>query len=104
MKVNKWKKASPSKENNQTLAKVEEQESVESATPTTQQGPSNGLQFSSREEAIQFGLSRLTPEEIAIYNEASKNGLTPEQEEMAIQMAYSRFTSEEIVAIKATLE
>ncbi|RFU69529.1 hypothetical protein D0469_09185 [Peribacillus saganii] len=64
---------------------------------------SGGLHFSSRQEAIQFGLSRFSAEEIAIYNKASKNGLTPEQEAMALKMAYSRFSAEEIAAIEEAL-
>ena len=62
-----------------------------------------GLHFSSREEAIAFGFSRFTAEEIAIYNRAAESGLTSEQEEMALQIAYSRFSPEEISAIEEAL-
>ena len=91
-------------ENTEELVKTDEQKSEESATPTEKQNQSSGLHFSSREEAIQFGLSRFTSEEIAIYNQAAKNGLTPEQEKIAIQMAYSRFSSEEIAALEKALK
>jgi hypothetical protein len=63
----------------------------------------SGLHFSSREEAIAFGMSRLSAEEIALYNKAAARGLTPEQEQLAIQMAYSRFSAEEIAAIEEAL-
>ncbi|TWI59868.1 hypothetical protein [Halalkalibacter nanhaiisediminis] len=68
----------------------------------SQEQPS-GLHFSSREEAIQFGLSRFTEEEIAMYHRVAANGLTPEQKATAIQIAYSRFTAEEIAALEAAL-
>ncbi|MFB6469122.1 hypothetical protein ACE38V_20530 [Cytobacillus sp. Hz8] len=61
------------------------------------------LHFFSREEAIQFGLSRFTSEEIAVYQKAKKRGMTPEQEKMAIQIAYSRFSEEEVAALKEAL-
>lgn len=64
---------------------------------------SGGLYFATREEAIAFGFSRFTQEEIDIYNRAAAKGLTPEQQEIAIQMAYSRFTAEEIAAIEEAL-
>lgn len=75
-----------------------EDDTVDPSTET-----STGLHFSSREEAIAFGFSRFTPEEIAIYNRAAEVGLTPEQEEMAIQIAYSRFSQAEIAAIEEAL-
>ena len=71
------------------------------ASPT--QPTTGGLHFATREEAVAFGFSRFTAEEIELYNRASANGLTPEQEEMAIQIAYSRFSSEEIAAIEEAL-
>ncbi len=72
-------------------------------SPATQ--PANGgLHFATREEAIAFGFSRFSAEEIEIYNRASANGLTPEQEALAIQMAYSRFTPEEIAALEEALK
>ena len=70
--------------------------------PSTENQPT-GLYFSSREEAVAFGFSRFTAEEIAIYNRAAESGLTPEQEEMALQIAYSRFSPEEIAAIEEAL-
>ena len=80
------------------------QTSTESVTSGEKQTQSGGLHFSSREEAIQFGLSRVTEEELAIYNKAAKAGLTPEQEKMAIQLAYERFTEEEIAAQEEALK
>lgn len=62
-----------------------------------------GLYFATREEAIAFGFSRFSAEEIQIYNRVSANGLTPEQEEVALQVAYSRFTAAEIAAIEDAL-
>ena len=82
-------------------ASISPSEEAVSAPPTETQ--SGGLYFSTREEAIAFGFSRFTAEEIAIYNRVSENGLTPEQQEMAIQMAYSRFSAEEIAAIEEAL-
>ncbi|MFJ8257608.1 hypothetical protein ACIQ4Z_10095 [Peribacillus asahii] len=78
---------------------------TESAPSTEEksEGTSGGLHFSSREEAMAFGFSRFTAEEIAIYNKAAERGLTPEQEEIALQIAYSRFTAEEIAAIEEAL-
>jgi len=76
------------------------------AKPSTEEKPegeSGGLHFSSREEAMAFGFSRFTAEEIALYNKAAERGLTPEQEAMALQIAYSRFTAEEIAAIEEAL-
>ena len=70
---------------------------------TSTENHTSGLYFASREEAIAFGFSRFTSEEIEIYNRASANGLTPEQEEVALQIAYSRFTAEEIAAIEDAL-
>ena len=43
----------------------------------------SGLYFATREEAIAFGFSRFSAEEIQIYNRVSANGLTPEQEEVS---------------------
>ncbi len=63
----------------------------------------SGLSFSSKEEAIQFGMSRFTKEEIAIFNQAAAKGLTPEQKSKAIKIAYSRFTADEIAAIEKAL-
>jgi len=78
---------------------------TESAPSTEEksEGTSSGLHFSSREEAMAFGFSRFTSEEIALYNKAAERGLTPEQEAMALQIAYSRFTAEEIAAIEEAL-
>jgi len=76
------------------------------AVPSTEnksEEESGGLHFSSREEAMAFGFSRFTAEEIALYNKAAERGLTPEQEAMALQIAYSRFTAEEIAAIEEAL-
>jgi len=76
------------------------------AAPSTEkksEGESSGLHFSSREEAMAFGFSRFTKEEVALYNKAAERGLTPEQEAMALQIAYSRFTAEEIAAIEEAL-
>ena len=73
----------------------------ESKTSTGNQ-PS-GLYFATREEAIAFGFSRFSAEEVQIYNRVSANGLTPEQEELALQVAYSRFSAEEIAAIEDAL-
>ncbi|AZV45318.1 hypothetical protein BAOM_4740 [Peribacillus asahii] len=76
------------------------------AVPSTEEkseGESGGLHFSSREEAMAFGFSRFTEEEVALYNKAAERGLTPEQEAMALQIAYSRFTAEEIAAIEEAL-
>ena len=70
--------------------------------PSTGNQPT-GLHFATREEAVAFGFSRFTAEEIAIYNRAAESGLTPEQEEMALQIAYSRFSPEEIAAIEEAL-
>jgi hypothetical protein len=64
---------------------------------------SAGLHFSSREEAMAFGFSRLTEEEIDLYNRAAQNGLTPEIEAMTIQLAYSRFSPEEVAALEEAL-
>ena len=100
---------------NQEQMKVEENHAVvneasETSTPSDKEtkAPSTGnqpagLHFSSREEAIAFGFSRFTAEEIAIYNRAAESGLTSEQEEMALQIAYSRFSPEEIAAIEEAL-
>jgi uncharacterized protein YxeA len=78
-----------------------------SAADTPAASPDNkqtgGLYFATREEAVAFGFSRFTQEEIDLYNRASAKGLTPEQQEMAIQMAYSRFSAEEIAAIEEAL-
>ncbi|MBB6446096.1 hypothetical protein [Bacillus benzoevorans] len=71
------------------------------AAPNNKQ--TGGLYFATREEAVAFGFSRFTQEEIDLYNRASAKGLTPEQQELAIQMAYSRFTAEEIAAIEEAL-
>jgi len=78
---------------------------TEAASPTEEksEGESGGLHFSSREEAMAFGFSRFTEEEVALYNKAAERGLTPEQEAMALQIAYSRFTAEEIAAIEEAL-
>ncbi|PLS17813.1 hypothetical protein CVD28_08930 [Bacillus sp. M6-12] len=84
-------------------SKEDRTQEKQKATPE-KKSSTRGLHFSSREEAIQFGLSRFSSEEIAIYNKAAKNGLTPEQETMAIQLAYSRFSAEEIAAIEAALK
>lgn len=81
-----------------TTSPIEDARTIDPSTET-----STGLHFSSREEAIAFGFSRFTPEEIAIYNRAAEIGLTPEQEAMAIQMAYSRFSQEEIAALEEAL-
>lgn len=87
-----------------SLPTVKERGETESNSDQIQEEPNTGgLHFSSREEAIQFGLSRFTTEEISIYNRVAAKGLTPQQEEMAIQMAYSRFTAEEIAAIEEAL-
>ncbi|WP_394239108.1 hypothetical protein [Niallia oryzisoli] len=75
----------------------------QAANVTPSQPTTGGLHFATREEAVAFGFSRFTAEEIELYNRASANGLTPEQEEMAIQIAYSRFSSEEIAAIEEAL-
>ena len=100
---------------NQEQMKVEENHTVvneafETSTPSDKEAkaPSTGSQpaglyFSSREEAVAFGFSRFTAEEIAIYNRAAESGLTSEQEEMALQIAYSRFSPEEISAIEEAL-
>lgn len=82
-----------------------EKEENEVATPEEKKETttSSGLSFSSREEAIQYGLSRFTAEEIAIYEKAKKKGLTPEQEAMAIKIAYSRFSQAEINALEKAL-
>ena len=70
---------------------------------TSTENHTSGLYFATREEAIAFGFSRFSAEEIQIYNQVSANGLTPEQEEMALQIAYSRFSAEEIAAIEDAL-
>ena len=70
---------------------------------TSTENHTSGLYFATREEAIAFGFSRFSAEEIQIYNQVSANGLTPEQEEVALQIAYSRFTAAEIAAIEAAL-
>ncbi len=64
-------------------------------------GHTGRLYFATREEAVAFGFSRFTQEDI--YNRAAANGLTPEQQELAIQMAYSRFSAEEIAALEEAL-
>lgn len=76
---------------------------ADTAPAPSEHKESGGLYFATREEAIAFGFSRFTQEEIDIFNRAYAKGLTPEQEEMAIQMAYSRFTAEEIAAIEEAL-
>lgn len=74
-----------------------------SSTPSKDKENTSGLHFSSREEAIQYGTSRLSAEELEIYRKASAKGLSAGQEALAFQVASSRFSSEELQALKEAL-
>ncbi|WNS81191.1 hypothetical protein RRU94_10290 [Domibacillus sp. DTU_2020_1001157_1_SI_ALB_TIR_016] len=96
-------------EANELLKEAEKEAYSEQApAPKAETGSTDsgtgGLRFSSREEAMQFVLSRFSKEEIVLYNKVSANGLTAEQQQMALQIAYSRFSAEEIAAIEAALK
>ncbi|WP_309089141.1 hypothetical protein [Domibacillus sp.] len=84
-------------------ASSEQAPAPKAETGSTDSG-TDGLHFSSQEEAMQFVFSRFSKEEIALYNKVSANGLTAEQQQMALQIAYSRFSAEEVAAIEAALK
>lgn len=94
--------SSPAKDKPSSSIPVKKDEST-GTTPPKDKDNTSDLHFSSREEAIQYGTSRLSAEELVIYNKASAKGLTNEQEALAFQIASSRFTSEEMQALKEAL-
>ncbi|WP_078554076.1 hypothetical protein [Bacillus alkalicellulosilyticus] len=61
------------------------------------------IHFASAEEAIAFGLSRLTEEEIDMYKRLTEEGALSEQAALAMQLVSTRFSDTEIAAIEAAL-
>ncbi|WP_201319196.1 hypothetical protein [Paenibacillus sp. EPM92] len=73
-------------------------------TPNARSAVNKPLSFKSKEEAIQFAISRFSASEIKQIQSMVSGGITPEIKKELKRIAYSKFTREEIEAVRRAVQ
>lgn len=71
--------------------------------PATESKPSGGKEFSSRNEAVRFAMSRFSAGEMNEMRKMAADGLTAEEKAILKQKAFSNFSPEEMAAVQRAL-
>jgi hypothetical protein len=92
-------------EKSSSVTKTEEKSPEPTSTGGTGKSPetskpSGGTQFSSRNEAVRFAMSRFSASEMNMIRKMAADGLTSEEKAKLKSIAYSKFTGEEIAAVQ----
>lgn len=87
---------------------VNEQPAKQQPAPAEQQPakeskPSGGKEFSNRNEAVRFAMSRFSAGEMNEMRKMAADGLTAEEKAILKQKAFSNFSAEEIAAVQRAL-
>lgn len=77
-----------------------EKDSSDKKPPAEKPNSSGGKEFSSRNEAVRFAMSRFSTSEINQVREMAADGLTAQEKAKLKSMAYSKFSAEEIAAVQ----
>ncbi|WP_078409162.1 hypothetical protein [Priestia abyssalis] len=72
----------------------------EKTPPAEQSKPSGGKEFSSRNEAVRFAMSRFSASEMNQVRQMAADGLTADEKAKLKSIAYSKFSAEEIAAVQ----
>lgn len=97
--------SAPSSGEQGTAGSTEQPAKEKSSTekPTQESKPSGGKEFSSRNEAVRFAMSRFSAGEMNEMRKMAADGLTSEEKAILKQKAFSNFSPEEIAAVQRAL-